>query len=130
MEEKSQNMHIGTINLDHRTASTKIIMEAVMELYERIMNKKLLARRINLTANNIIDEQTAIKEKPCEQMDLFTNYREKAKKRQNELTEKELQKTMIDIKKKYGKNAILKAMNLQEGGTTIDRNKQIGGHRG
>ena len=53
MEEKSQNMHIGTINLDHRTASTKIIMEAVMELYERIMNKKLLARRINLTANNI-----------------------------------------------------------------------------
>lgn len=100
-----------------------------MQLYERIMNKQLLVRRINITANNVVDEQTANQEKSYEQIDLFTNYQEKVEKRQEELTEKELQKAMIDIKKKYGKNAILKGMNLQEGATTIDRNKQIGGHK-
>ena len=104
-------------------------MEAVMKLYQRIMNKNLLVRRINITANNVVDEQTANQEKSYEQIDLFTNYQEKVEKRQEELTEKELQKAMIDIKKKYGKNAILKGMNLQEGATTIDRNKQIGGHK-
>ena len=101
-----------------------------MKLYERIMNKKLLVRRINITANNIVDEETAKQENPFEQIDLFTNYQEKADKRKEEHTEKELQKAMIDIKKKYGKNAILKGMNLQEGGTTIERNGQIGGHKG
>lgn len=120
----------GTINLDHKTSSTKIIMEATMKLYERIMNKKLLVRRINITANNVVDEETAKQEKTFEQIDLFTNYQEKVKKRKEEQTEKELQKAMIDIKKKYGKNAILKGMNLQEGGTTIERNGQIGGHKG
>ena len=120
----------GTINLDHKTASTKIIMEATMKLYERIMNKQLLVRRINITANNVVDEETAKKEKPFEQIDLFTNYQEKVEKTQKEKTEKELQKAMIDIKKRYGKNAILKGMNLQEGGTTIERNGQIGGHKG
>ena len=120
----------GTINLDNKTSSTKIIMEATMKLYERIMNKKLLVRRINITANNIVDEETAKQENPFEQIDLFTNYQEKADKRKEEHTEKELQKAMIDIKKKYGKNAILKGMNLQEGGTTIERNGQIGGHKG
>lgn len=120
----------GTINLDHKTASTKIIMEATMKLYERIMNKQLLVRRINITANNVVDEETAKKEKPFEQIDLFTNYQEKVEKTQEEKTEKELQKAMIDIKKRYGKNAILKGMNLQEGGTTIERNGQIGGHKG
>ena len=100
-----------------------------MKLYQRIMNKNLLVRRINITANNVVDEQTADQEKSYEQIDLFTNYQEKVEKRQEELTEKKLQKAMIDIKKKYGKNAILKGMNLQEGATTIDRNKQIGGHK-
>lgn len=119
----------GTINLDHKTSSTKVIMEAVMKLYQRIMNKDLLVRRINITANNIVDEQTVVNEKNYEQIDLFTNYQEKVEKKQEELTEKELQKAVIDIKKKYGKNAIIKGMNLQEGGTTIDRNKQIGGHK-
>lgn len=118
----------GTINLDHKTSSTKIIMDAVMKLYQRIMNKELLVRRINITANNIVDEETASKEKTYEQIDLFTNYEEKEEKIQEEKSEKELQKAMIDIKKKYGKNAIIKGMNLQEDGTTIERNKQIGGH--
>lgn len=120
----------GTINLDHKTASTKIIMEVTMKLYEKIMNKQLLVRRINITANNVGDEETAKKEKSFEQIDLFTNYQEKVEKTQKEKTEKELQKAMIDIKKRYGKNAILKGMNLQEGGTTIERNGQIGGHKG
>ena len=100
-----------------------------MQLYQKIMNKQLLLRRINITANIVVDELTVEKEKSYEQIDLFTNYQEKVERRQEELTEKELQKAMIDIKKKYGKNAILKGMNLQEGATTIDRNKQIGGHK-
>lgn len=100
-----------------------------MQLYQRIMNRQLLVRRINITANNVVDELTAKNEKSYEQIDLFTDYQEKVKKRKEELTEKELQKAMIDIKKKYGKNSILKGMNLQEGATTIDRNKQIGGHK-
>ena len=118
----------GTINLAHKTSSTKIIMEAVMELYERIINKKLLTRRINIVANDIIDENE-VKEKTYEQIDLFTNYEEVEKKKEKEQMEKEIQKAMIDIKKKYGKNAILKGMNFEEGGTTIKRNGQIGGHR-
>ena len=129
MDVKFQNTHTGTINLDHKTSSTKIIMEAIMKLYQRIMNKKLLVRRINITANNVVDELIARKEKLYEQIDLFTDYQEKVEKRQEELTEKELQKAMINIKRKYGKNAIIKGMNLQEGGTTIERNGQIGGHK-
>ena len=123
-------MHIGTINLEHKTSSTKIIMEATMNLYEKIINKKLLVRKINITANNVVNEEIVAKEKTYEQIDLFTNYQEEEKKKKEELIERKLQKTVIDIKKKYGKNAIIKGMNLQEGGTTIKRNGQIGGHKG
>ena len=129
MVVKFQNMHIGTINLDHKTSSTKIIMDAVMRLYQRIMNKNLLVRRINITANNVVNEFIEKNQKSCEQIDLFTDYRQKIEKEKEEQTERELQRTMISIKRKYGKNAIIKGMNLQEGGTTIDRNKQIGGHK-
>lgn len=118
----------GTINLDHKTSSTKIIMDAVMKLYERIINKQLLVRRINITVNNVVDEFTEKNKKTYEQIDLFTDYQQKVEKLQKEKMEKELQKAMIGIKNKYGKNAIIKGMNLQDGGTTIDRNKQIGGH--
>ena len=118
----------GTINIDHKTSSTKIIMEAVMELYERIINDKLLVRRINITANNVVNE-SAIKEQNYEQLNLFVDYEELNKKRKKEQDEKEIQKAIIDIKEKYGKNAIFKGMNLQEGGTTIERNGQIGGHK-
>lgn len=118
----------GTINLEHKTSSTKIIMEAVMELYERIINKDLLTRRINIVANDVIDE-SKVKEKTYEQIDLFTNYEEVAKKKEREQMEKEIQRAMINIKRKYGKNAILKGMNFEEGGTTRQRNNQIGGHK-
>ncbi len=119
----------GTINLNHQTSSTKIIMEAVMELYERIMNNKLLVRRVNITANNVINV-SEVKEKDFEQIDLFVDYKEIKQKEKKEQDERKIQKAMIDIKGKYGKNAIIKGMNLQEGGTTIERNGQIGGHKG
>lgn len=118
----------GTINLDHKTSSTKIIMKAVINLYERIIDKNLLTRRINITANNVISENLVKKE--FEQINLFTNYQEEEKKIKKEQSEKEIQKAMIDIKRKFGKNAILKGMNFMEGGTTIERNGQVGGHRG
>ena len=124
----------GTINLEKRTSSTKIIMNAVMELYEKIINKNLLTRRINITANNIVNEECKEEKNNFEQIDLFTNYEElKCKEEQSkikELREKNLQKAVVDIKKKYGKNAILKGMNFEKGGTTIERNGQIGGHKG
>ena len=119
----------GTINLEHITSSTKIIMQAVIKLYEKIINKNLLIRRINITANNIVSEEERKQEKNFEQLNLFTNCQENVEKRKNEIEEKELQKAMINIKRKYGKNAIIKGMNLQEGATTIDRNKQVGGHK-
>ena len=119
----------GTINLDHQTASTKIIMDLTMQLYERIINKDLLVRRINITANNVINVLEAENKKTYEQIDLFIDYHQKEVEQQEEKKERNLQKAMINIKEKYGKNAIIKAMNLQEAGTTIDRNNQVGGHK-
>ena len=118
----------GTINLEEKTASTKKLMEAVEKLYDRIINDKLLTRRINLTANKVVKEGK--KQAEFEQMDLFTNYNEIKQKEIKDEKEKNLQYVMIDIKKKYGKNAILKGMNLVEEGTTIERNGQVGGHKG
>lgn len=123
----------GTANLGKKTSSTKLITEAVMELYDRIVDEKLLVRRINLVANHVVDESSANPKRQYEQLDLFTDYeelqreREAAEKKQNK--EKRMQETIIDIKKKYGKNAVIKGMNLEEGGTTIERNRQIGGHK-
>ena len=118
----------GTINLDHRTSSTKTITKAVMELYERIINKNLLTRRIYVVANNVVDQETVEKEQLYEQIDFFEDYKKKEKESKNEELERNLQNAMINIKRRYGKNAILKGMNLQEAGTTIDKNSQIGGH--
>ena len=119
----------GTINLSHQTSSTKIIMEATLELYQRIINKNLLVRRLNITANNLVSSSDLNLIKTYEQIDLFTDYHQKEENLKKEQTEKELQKAVISIKKKYGKNAIIKGMNLQESGTTIQRNNQIGGHQ-
>ena len=118
----------GTVNIDHKTSSCKVITEYVMSLYKKIVNDKLLVRRINITANNVVNENT-VKEDTYEQIDLFVDYNELNKKRKKEQNEKEIQKAMLDIKNKYGKNAILKGMNLQKEGTTIERNSQIGGHK-
>jgi len=117
----------GTINLDHNTSSTRIITEAVVKLYSDIVNDKLLVRRINLTANNVIDERDEKEE--CEQINLFADYDEINKRRKKEKEEREIQKAMLNIKSKYRKNAVLKGMNLQADGTTIERNGLIGGHK-
>ena len=118
----------GTINIDHQTASSKVLTEYIMKLYEQIVNKQLLVRRINITVNNVVNENM-VKTSDYEQIDLFVDYKEVNKKRKKEEGEKEIQKAMINIKNKYGKNAILKGMNLQKEGTTIERNRQIGGHK-
>lgn len=104
-------------------------MDATMELYERIINKDLLVRRVNITANNVVNVLNAQKENTFEQIDLFTDYKQKEKIDKQEKKENNLQKAMINIKSRYGKNAIIKGMNLQEAGTTIERNSQVGGHK-
>lgn len=123
----------GTANLDEPTSSTRKVTDAVMELYDCIVDDKLLVRRINLVANHIIKEDSVIRETAYEQLDLFTNYEERQKLDQQEekalQREKKMQHAMLDIKKKFGKNAILKGMNLQEGATMQERNRQIGGHK-
>ncbi len=123
----------GTANLGRKTASTKVIMNAVMELYDRIVDKNLLVRRINIAANHVVEEAQAQETETYEQMNLFTDYGELKREREEEKKalerERRLQQTMLDIKKKYGKNAILKGMNLEEGATARERNNQIGGHK-
>lgn len=123
----------GTANLDRQTSSTRLIMNAVMELYERIVNEKLLVRRITLTANRIVDAGTVSNEQVFQQLDLFTDCAAEQQKREEEEAalerEKRMQQAMLTIKKKFGKNAILKGMNLEDGATTIERNRQIGGHK-
>ena len=119
----------GTINLDHYTASTKLLLINIIKLYERIINKNLLVRRINIVACNIVPKNKIKENKIIKQLDLFSK-EEDINIKQEEQEEEKLQKAMLDIKLKYGKNAILKGMNLSEGATTIDRNKQVGGHNG
>ena len=123
----------GSTNLNRLTSSTKLITDAVMELYDRITDPNLLVRRVTVVANHLVEE-SAVKEAPAfEQLSLFTDYAvlEKEQEEENAALEKErkLQEAMLSVKKKYGKNAILKGMNLQEGAMTIERNNQIGGHK-
>lgn len=124
----------GTINLEYKTSSSKVLMKKCIELFERIINKDLLVRRINVTACNIVDEKEAEKEVVHQQLDLFSvdskKNEEDEKDKLNRKEELKLQKIMLELKNKYGKNAILKAMNLEEGATAIDRNNQVGGHKG
>lgn len=104
-----------TISLSTPTSSAKAITQAVMNLYDEIIDKKMSTRRVNIAFNNITDEAYM-------QYDFFTDPAELER-------EKKMQKAVIELKKKFGKNAVLKGMNLQEGATTIERNSQIGGHR-
>lgn len=123
----------GSINLGKYSSSTSLIVSKATELYEQIVNQALLVRRVSITANHIIQESNILEENGYEQMDLFTDYArleaEHQKERKALEQEKKLQQAMLDIKKKFGKNAILKGMNLQEGATTIERNRQVGGHK-
>ena len=104
-----------------------------MRLYRQIVDEKLLIRRLNLVAAHVVPINRMKEPEPFEQMDLFTDYAARDAEREREQTEllreNKIQQAMLDIKKKFGKNAILKGFNLEEGATARDRNGQIGGHR-
>lgn len=123
----------GTINLPCQTSSTKIIMNAVEELFDRIINWDLLVRRINVVASRVVLEKEAVETLVFEQMDLFTDYvaleQERAQEKKEREKEKRMQHAVLDIQKKFGKNAVLKGMNFEEGAMTRERNGQIGGHK-
>lgn len=118
----------GTGNIDRYTASSKLIVDATMELFDRIVDKSLLVRRINIAVCKLQREKD-VKDNQVEQLDLFTDYEKKNKQEENLKKEKRMQEAVLSIKKKYGKNAILKGMNLEEGATAKERNSQIGGHK-
>ena len=124
----------GTIRIDHQTSSTKIITDHIIKLYERIVNPLLLIRRVNICVCNLENEDKVKDKKIFKQFDLFSNIEEESKQKEQELEdeekERQIQRTILNIKDKYGKNAILKGMNLEEGATTIERNGQVGGHKG
>lgn len=124
----------GTENLERYTSSARLLSEAVLRLYGRIVDPGLLVRRVTVTAAHVLEE-SAVREAEQEpvQLDLFTDYEALERQRQEEEKvlerEKKMQQAVLEIKKKYGKNAILKGMNLEEGATTTKRNRQIGGHK-
>ena len=123
----------STANLEEYTASTRRIITAALELFDRIIDRSLLVRRLYLTATRVLDEKSAPDKKAFEQMDFFTDYHAVEERRAKETAdlerEKKVQRTVLDIKKRFGKNAILKGMNLEEGATAKERNRTIGGHR-
>lgn len=124
----------GSANLDFATSSSKLLMDAATTLYERILNPVLLIRRVALTANRVIyEDDLSSKEPDFQQLDLFTDYdalaQQKAQKNAALEREKKIQHAVLDIKKKFGKNAVLKGMNLEPCATGALRNQQIGGHK-
>lgn len=124
----------GTINLDDYTYSTKEIANASLKLFDQIVDKNLLTRRINIVANHTIKKSNYVKKTNAyEQMNLFVNYEDEEKKKKEKeeqlFKEEKIEKAVLGIKNKYGKNAVLKAINLKEEGTQKNRNREIGGHK-
>ncbi len=117
----------GTANLGRKTNSSRLILEAAMRLFDEIMNPLLLSRRLNITANHLIPEETAAAE-PV-QLDLFEEETDRLAESEDLAKEHRLQETLLDIKRKYGKNSILKGVSFEDGATAKERNKQIGGHK-
>jgi DNA polymerase V len=118
----------GTSNIGRQTSSTMIIMEAVLALFDRIVDNNLLIRKVTLSANHVVSKDSVEKDSN-KQLNMFEDIEAAKEKKEMLEREKKIQETMIEIKKKYGKNAILKGMNLEEDATTISRNEQIGGHK-
>lgn len=123
----------GTANVGKYTSSTRLITEKVLALYDEIVDSRLLIRRINVVANHVIYEADALEKECYEQLDIFTDFEALQKQKEQEESEykkeRSIQEATIEIKKKFGKNALLKGMNFEEGATTRDRNRQIGGHK-
>lgn len=124
----------GTTNLPCQTASSKLISEAVVGLFDQIVQPDLLIRRLNLSINHVVaeSEKKVLQPQPV-QLDLFTDYNvEEARQAEQSAQlakERRIQETLLTIKQKYGKNAILRGLNFEEGATAVERNKQIGGHK-
>ena len=124
----------GTERLETYTSSTKKIINVATTLFDKIVDANLLIRRINIVAGHVLPEDEAPnRSDDCEQLDMFTDYAAVQAQRQKEEEElnreRKVQEALLTIKKRFGKNAILKGMNLQEGATAKDRNEQIGGHK-
>ena len=119
----------GTANLSRPTASAQEIVRAVLDLFDRIVDSGLLVRRLTLAACHVVDEKTAAAAARYEQLDLFTDYAAQQREQAALDRERHMQQAVLAIKHKYGKNALFKGMDLQEGATARSRNAQIGGHR-
>lgn len=118
----------GSINLGCRTSSTKMIVKAAAELYKRITHRELSVRRMYVVANHVVSEELAADSEPL-QLDIFTDHAKLEQENNALLRERDMQNAVIKLKHRFGKNAVLKGMNLEDGGTAIARNKQVGGHR-
>ena len=122
----------GTVNFPRHTSSTDEITDALVGLYNRIVDPMLLIRRINISVNNLKEESERYKQ-TAEQLDFFTDYEKKSRqdkaKEESYAKEKQKQNAVLAIRKKYGGNAIIRGTSLEDGATAIDRNKQIGGHK-
>ena len=122
----------GTANLDRYTSSSRLIIQAALELFDRIVNPDLLVRRLYLTANHVLAEKDVPENSSGQQLSLFSYAENQAQQEAREaelLREKKMQEAVLEIKRRFGKNAILKGMNLVEGATAKDRNGRIGGHK-
>lgn len=119
----------GTEHLPCPTASSRYIIDAAMALFDRIVDQRLPVRRMSLVADRVTAEDLSARQAQPEQLDLFTDYAAKKEQEAALKREKNLQRAVLDIKNKYGKNAILKGMNYEEGATAAQRNRQIGGHK-
>ncbi len=119
----------GTANLPAYSSSTREITQAVMALFDRIVDKELLVRRMTIAACRILTERAVSQASPMEQLDLFAQPEAAEAQEARRQREKRRQQAVLEIQKKYGKNAILKGMNLEEGATARERNRQIGGHK-
>lgn len=119
----------GTANLPAYSSSTREITQMVMELFDRIVDKELLVRRMTIAACRILTESAVSQASPMEQLDLFAQPEAAEAQEARRQREKRRQQAVLEIRKKYGKNAILKGMNLEEGATARERNRQIGGHK-
>ena len=117
----------GTVNLPRKTASTRLITQAVTELFERIADPALLVRRVTLNACRVVPR---VEEAPeMVQLDLFTDPQTLVREAEEWEREYRRQQAVLKLKRKYGKNAVVRGMNLLGGATAMDRNRQIGGHR-
>ncbi len=119
----------GTVNLSEMTSSAILMMEGMMELFERIADPALTVRRVTVCANRLVLEKSYQKEPSFEQLSLFTDPKKNQAREEQLKKERSLQETTVRLRNRFGKNAVLKGTNLQEGATTIDRNRQIGGHK-